>query len=82
MSEHNSHTLALIMIASVRAAMKNNVKHFTKDGKPLNSEIEIIEALRTHGEITFDVSNRVQNTTDAIELKALCDKYHIPVPTE
>lgn len=59
---------ALVMIASIRTALKNGVRHFSIQGAPLTTELEITEALQRDGRIEFDLTDRVARTTEAIEL--------------
>lgn len=49
---------AFILIAEVRQALHNGVQHFSKvDGRLLESEREILEALVDEGGITFKPVN-------------------------
>lgn len=64
---------ALLIIAAVRAALKNNCRHFDKHGRELKTEGEIIEAMSDG--ITVDDSERVDNTTAYGELDAVKRQY-------
>lgn len=44
---------ALLLIESVRSALRNGVKHFTKDGRALMTELEVISALCEDGEVVL-----------------------------
>ena len=44
---------ALLLIESVRSALRNGVKHFSKAGTPLVTVLEVIEALTRDGEVTL-----------------------------
>jgi hypothetical protein len=67
--EEDVHEKALVMIASLRAAIKNGVRHFALDGTPLTTELEITNALQRDGRVEFDLTDRVERTTDAVELE-------------
>lgn len=60
---------ALLILASVRAALINRTKHYTKDGRLLGTEKEIMETLLSAGEITVDVNDRLELTTDEEQLR-------------
>jgi len=45
---------AEILIAEIRDALRRGVKHYAVDGRPLTTDLEIVEALRHDGEITFE----------------------------
>jgi hypothetical protein len=66
--DEDVHEKALVMIASVRAAMKNGIRHFAVDGTPLMTELEITDALIRDGRVEFDVTDRVERTTEEVEL--------------
>ena len=55
---------ALLLVASVRSALINQVKHYTKTGRLLATEKDIIAALLKFKHIRFDTSHRIQLTTD------------------
>ena len=59
---------ALRIIANMRAALKNGVRHFDLRGKFLATELEITDALQQDGRVTFDATARVERTTEAKEL--------------
>lgn len=42
---------AQLLIESVRSALRNGVKHFSKEGEPLTTELAIVSALVRDGEI-------------------------------
>lgn len=44
---------AHLLVASIKNALLSGTKHFTKDGKPLETAEEILDALTRDGEITF-----------------------------
>lgn len=69
MTDEEVRENALVMIASLRAAMKNGVKHYSVAGKLLTTELEITEALQRDGRVEFDVTDRVERTTGAAELE-------------
>ena len=79
---------ALLLIASVRAALKNGVKHFAGDGRPLLTENDVLTELRNNLSIQLDENERVQVTTDAEELAMIkatmefADKINTYHPTE
>lgn len=54
---------AIIMVASVRAALRNGVKHFDREGYALFDEKEIIACLREEGAVLLDASERVEMVT-------------------
>jgi hypothetical protein len=66
---------AYLILASVRAALRNGVKHFSLAGVLLRTEEEVIKALIADGQITLDISQVVQITTELEELKAIRDGY-------
>lgn len=69
MTNAEVHEKALLMIASTRAALKNGVLHYSVEGQLLTTELEITEALLRDGRVVFDVTDRVEHTTDAAELE-------------
>ena len=66
--EEEDNEKALRMIAGMRTALKNGVRHYALDGRLLATELEITDALQQDGRIELDVAARVQRTTAAEEL--------------
>jgi hypothetical protein len=64
---------ALLMIASIRAALTNGVKHYQR-GRLLTDELQIISALE-HGAIEVDESERVERTTAERELAVVRKEF-------
>lgn len=64
---------ACLLIACVRAAIKNGVKHFDADGNPLTTERAILEVMARSGKgtITCDDRGRVPVTTAAHEFRII-----------
>jgi len=62
--------LAICMVASIRAALKNNVKHYSAYGELLTTEQEILSYLVKDKKIMVDETDRKENTTYDIELDA------------
>lgn len=60
--------LAFLLIASVRAALKNNVRHYVENGRLLQAEVEVLEALKEQKKIVLDESERIPITTELEEL--------------
>lgn len=54
---------AMVLIASVRAALKNGVVHFNKEGYVLIDEKEIIECMKEEGGVEIDESDRGEIVT-------------------
>jgi hypothetical protein len=50
----------LLLVASVRAALMNGIRHYSLEGCLLETEEEILKALSTDGEITLDERNRTK----------------------
>jgi hypothetical protein len=50
----NTSEDAKLMIAEVEAALARGTKHYTKDGKPLRTVFEVIEAITRDDEIVFE----------------------------
>ena len=66
---------ALLLIASTRAALHNNVRHRDKSGRLLHTEREIIEALQRDGSFEFDERERVENVTTEQMLEEVRREY-------
>jgi hypothetical protein len=66
--EEEDNEKALRMIAGMRTALKNGVRHYALDGRLLATELEITDALQQDGRIELDVAARVPRTTEAEEL--------------
>lgn len=62
--------LAFIIIASVRAALKNGCLHYSLAGRLLTTEKDVLDALRLDYGIHVDVRLRVEVTTVDRELEA------------
>lgn len=45
---------ALLLIQEIRTALARGTKHYSQAGKLLATELEIVQALRDEGEITFE----------------------------
>jgi hypothetical protein len=58
----------MLLVASVRAALKNGVLHSTTMGMPLCTDVEVISALTQFGKVNVDYSHRVIVTTPDLEL--------------
>ncbi len=67
---------ARILIASVRAALKNGCYHFNRDGRLLENELEIIEAMARGEEVEIDESDRIEITTPEKELEKIYCLIH------
>lgn len=66
---------ALLVIASVRAALKNQCRHFDKDGRELKTGKEIIDALTNGRFVRIDETDRKENTTTEKELVGVRIQY-------
>jgi hypothetical protein len=66
-----AHKKAFLLVASVRAALKNGCKHFAEDGRLLGTELEILKEMKTLRPITVDESQRVVVTTVEKEMEKL-----------
>ncbi len=60
---------ALLLVSSVRSALINRTKHYTKDGHLLKSERDIMECLLHQKEMIVDYSQRISLTTDEKQLE-------------
>lgn len=70
-SKNPAKTEAMLLVASVRAAMLNGVVHFhSKTGKVLTTADEIVMGMMEHS-IHLDATNRVEVTTTLEEYKKL-----------
>lgn len=54
---------SLMLLGSIRAALMNGVRHHDPDGKLLETEGAILDALAV-GPVTLDESGRIERTTD------------------
>lgn len=63
MAEDNTFEMALLTLASVRAALANGVKHYHPDGHLLNTDKDILEALVLGAKVTIDERDRVNRVT-------------------
>lgn len=66
---------ALLIVASVRAALINRTKHFSKSGRFLATEKEILEELLNQREMVFDTSESIQLTTEEEQLAMVRRQY-------
>jgi hypothetical protein len=71
----SSYCDALLLVASVRAAIINQTKHYAVDGRFLGTEKEIMEELLKQREITFDVSNSLELTTEKEQFEIIRREY-------
>jgi hypothetical protein len=53
--------LAILLIASVRKALKDGIKHYDSGGKSLTTEKEILTALQ-NGPVTLEYPDKTKNT--------------------
>jgi hypothetical protein len=60
-----------LIVASVRAALKNGCKHYDDAGVLLTSERDIIVCMREAKVVTIDESQRQQVTTVEDEMRLL-----------
>jgi hypothetical protein len=65
----NVQPKALLLLASVRAALLNGCRHYDKRGRFLRTELQILSALMADGKITVDESMRVDRTTVDEQMK-------------
>lgn len=61
---------ALILTASMRAALRNGVKHYDDKGNLLTTEKDILECLMSEGAVEIDETERVE----IISLKEMMDQ--------
>jgi hypothetical protein len=66
---------ALLVLASVRAALINKTRHYSKDGRLLGSEKEIVEELLNQREMVFDTSESMNLTTEEEQLAIVRRQY-------
>lgn len=70
MEDDTKIRLALLTIASVRAARKNGIKHFDQQGNLLQTDEAIIKAMLV-GPLTLDASDYHPVTTMDDEINAI-----------
>jgi hypothetical protein len=51
----NTKEKALLLVAAVRKALKDGIKHYDKNGRLLKTDREILEALQRDGSIQFEL---------------------------
>ncbi len=66
---------ALLIVASVRAALINKTRHYSKDGRFLRDEKEIVEELLNQREMVFDTSESLSLTTEEEQLAIVRRQY-------
>jgi hypothetical protein len=66
-----AHEKALLLVASIRAALANGCQHFNKAGSLLRSEVEILKTLRDEGSVSIDESAHNAVTTPEAEYAAM-----------
>lgn len=62
---------ALLILASVRAALRNGVLHYNKAGKLLETDLEILQTMRDEKSVRLDERFVVIVTTPEEELEDL-----------
>lgn len=62
---------ALLLLASVRAALKNGVRHYNRAGELLETDLEILQTMRDEKSVRLDESYVVILTTPEEELEDL-----------
>jgi hypothetical protein len=45
---------AMLIVQAVHMALKNGVRHWDVNGRELKTIVEVLEALKRDGEVTFD----------------------------
>lgn len=66
---------ALLIVASIRSALKNGAKHYNASGRLLTTEKEILHCMRYHGRVTVDEREVISVTTPEAELIAVREQY-------
>jgi hypothetical protein len=55
---------AILVVASVRAALINGTRHYAKDGRLLTTEAEVMQELLSQKEIRIDYSHHLPVTSE------------------